>query len=115
MRDFSATPIFCYYVCMFVRRQRAALGPLWYPQPTFRFEGHIGDIHVKRTAQAGELYNRHALVMTLLEQVINPVSMHGINNIIITLLCLEGKFQAQQRTKPGSSPIPNHCSICVCW
>ena len=35
--------------------------------------------------------------------------------IIITLLCVEGKFQAQQRTKPGSSPIPNHCSICVCW
>ena len=50
------------YVCMYVWRQGAALGPLWCPQPTFRFEGHIGDIHAKRTAQAGELYNGHARV-----------------------------------------------------
>ena len=53
------------YVCMYVIvwRQGAALGPLWCPQPTFRFEGHIGDIHAKRTAQAGELYNGHARVI----------------------------------------------------
>ena len=48
------------YVCMYVCRQRAALGPLWCPQPTFRFEGHIGDIHVQWTTQAGELYTGHA-------------------------------------------------------
>ena len=40
-----------------VWRQRAALGPLWCPQPTFRFEGHKGDIRVRRTEQAGELIN----------------------------------------------------------
>ena len=50
------------YVCMYVWRQGAALGQLWCPQPTFRSEGHIGDIHAKRTAQAGELYNGHARV-----------------------------------------------------
>ena len=44
-------------VCMYVWRQRAALGPLWCPQPTFRFEGHKGDIRVRRTEQAGELIN----------------------------------------------------------
>ena len=63
---------------MYERRHRAALGPLWCPKPTFRFEGHIGDIHVKRTAQAGELYNGHARIKILLRRVINPVSMHKI-------------------------------------
>ena len=63
------------YVCMYVCRQRAALGPLWCPQPTFRFEGHIGDIHVQWTTQAGELYTGHARVIIQLQQVIDPASI----------------------------------------
>ena len=60
---------------MYVCRQRAALGPLWCPQPTFRFEGHIGDIHVQWTTQAGELYTGHARVIIQLQQVIDPASI----------------------------------------
>ena len=63
------------YVCMYVCRQRAALGLLWCPQPTFRFEGHIGDIHVQWTTQAGELYTGHARVIIQLQQVIDPASI----------------------------------------
>ena len=63
------------YVCMYVCRQRAALGPLCCPQPTFRFEGHIGDIHVQWTTQAGELYTGHARVIIQLQQVIDPASI----------------------------------------
>ena len=64
------------YVCMYVWRQRAALGPLWCPQPTFRFEGHKGDIRVRRTEQAGELFNDTPR-NNIARQVIDPASVRS--------------------------------------
>ena len=56
LRSWRAVYDICMYVCMYVRQQRAALDPLWCPQPTLRFEGYKGDICVRRTEQAGELF-----------------------------------------------------------
>ena len=47
--------------------------------PTFRIEGHKCDIRVGKTAQAGELYNRHVCVIIKLVQVIDPVSEKSNN------------------------------------
>ena len=95
----------CMYVCMYVWRQRAALCLLLCPQPTFRFEGHKGDIRVRRTEQAGELFNDTCKDLTA-----GPVRFRNRNNEIGRAQKVNESQKTaahllqQERPEPGNSP-----------